>query len=351
MDADVTELRGVVCRPSPVGAVAGGRRDGRRQHDRLGAGVDGDLADAARRVLPQGDDSGGSRPGRTRTLDHAQRRQRQHRRSRVVGEHAGVASRPARGQLWTVEEDGQHEGGADGAQQVGDGVEAGEVLAHHGDDRDPAAELEELDRPARHLHRLPPAQPRVQRGAEVVLQQLTLVERPAVVLVLAVVPPPTAEADAEVHPVARQPAGGRRRVTDARHQHADAVAVEHRLEVVDRAVGNGALGKHDDVDDVDLVSGRGQHSVDEIEVELLGRGELEEAERLAFDALYRWLLRAEVAGADAQRPRQQHEVERLPARIEPGTLRRDLVPHRIDARNGARRRSGRATASRCRRRV
>ena len=155
----------------------------------------------------------GGVPAGPGTLDHAERGERQHRRPRVVGEHAGVAGGPARRQLRPVEQDRQHQRRPDRAEQVGDGVEAGEVLAHDGDDRDPAAELEELDRPAGHLHRLPPAQPRVQCAAEVVLQHLALVERPAMVLVLAVVPPPPAEADAEVHPVAGQAA---RRAGDAR---------------------------------------------------------------------------------------------------------------------------------------
>ena len=169
------------------------------------------------------------------------------------------------------------------------------------------------------------------------------------VLVLAVVPPPPAERRRRGAPSCR--AGGRlpRRVADPGDERADAVAGEHRLEVVDHVVGDGALGQHHHVDDVDLVERRGQDAVDEIEVERLGRGELEEAERLAFDALDRCLERPEVALADAQRPRQEQDVDRLPPRVDG----RDAAPGPCATRrrrlDRARRRSGRATATRCRR--
>ena len=333
--ADVTELGGVVRRPSTVGAVAGGRASTDADSSTpCGAGVErrshgcrGSGPSTGRRLGTAAD------PRRTRTLDHAERRQRQHRRPRVVGEHAGVASRPPRRQLRPVEQDGQHERRADGAQQVGDGVEAGEVLAHHGDDRDPAAELEELDRPARHLHRLPPAQLRVQRGAEVVLQHLTLVEGPAMVLVLAVVPPPAAEARRRGAPSCR--AAGRRGVDVSRtpgHEHADAVAGEHRLEVVDRVVGNGALGQHDDVDDVDLVEGRGQHAVDEIEVERsAGANSKKPNGSRSMRCTDGCCGRKSLA-----RTRSGHGNSRRLGGCRrgswPGALRRHLVPHGVDAR-------------------
>ena len=97
------------------------------------------------------------RPG---ALDHPERREGQHRRAGIVGEHAGVAGGPARRQLGSVEEDRDDERRPDGTEQLGDSVEAGEVLTHDGDERDPATELEELDRAAGNLHRLPPAQGR-----------------------------------------------------------------------------------------------------------------------------------------------------------------------------------------------
>ena len=48
----------------------------------------------------------------------------------------------------------------------------------------------------------------MERAAEVVLEDLALVERPAMVLVLAVVPPPPAQGDADVDPVVGQASGG-----------------------------------------------------------------------------------------------------------------------------------------------
>ncbi len=229
--------------------------------------------------------------------------------------------------------------------RLGDRVEAGEVLAHHGDERDPTTELEELNRSPRHRHRLPPAQTGVQRPAEVVLEDLPLVERPAVVLVLAVVPPLPAELDAEMHKVSGQLACRVRRVLDPCHESADTMAGEDRFEFVDDVAGHDALGQHDHVDNVDFVERRGEDTVDEVEIESLGGNELEEAERLALGSLGRRLPWSEVAVPDPQRPRQQQDVGRLTPRIEAAPLRRYLVPlgadtwttHTCVAREGAQR--------------
>ena len=72
-------------------------------------------------------------------------------------------------------------------------------------------------------------------------------------------------------------------------------------------------------------------SVDEIEVDGLGRGVLEEPERLPLGALDRRLPGPEVALPDAQRPRQEEDVRGLPPRVGARALRRHLVPHRADA--------------------
>ena len=275
----------------------------------------------------------GGRSVGPRALDHAERGERQHRRTRVVGEHAGVACGPARGQLRPVEEDGQHERRANRAEQVGDGVEAGEVLAHDGDDRDPSAELEELDRPARDLHRLPPAQPRVEGAAEVVLQHLALVERPAMVLVLAVVPPSPAELDAEVHPVAGQ--RGRSGVEVSRTP-AISTPTPWRASTASRSpitsVGHGALGKHDHVDDVDLVEGLGQH------VGRRGRGRLVLPGRTRRSRTAPARRAGPTPAAVGSRCRATRSGQGSSRRLagwrrgsRPRTLGRDLVPHRVDA--------------------
>ena len=64
-----------------------------------------------------------------------------------------------------------------------------EVLAHQRDDRDSFADFDDLDRPARDVDRLPPADVRVKRATKVVLVDLAFVERPAMMLVLANVEP------------------------------------------------------------------------------------------------------------------------------------------------------------------
>ena len=246
--------------------------------------------------------------------------ERQHRRTRVVGEHAGVARRPARGQLGPVEQDRQHQRRPDRAQQVGHGVEAGEVLADDGDDGDPAAELDELDRPAGHLHRLPPAQRRVQGAAEVVLEDLTLVERPAMVLVLAVVPPPPAEPHADVHPVARQAARrrstcrGRRR--SARRRRAGRARPRGRRS---RSSGTALSGSTTMSTTSTSSSAAASTSVDELEVEPARPGRTRRSRTAR--ARSRWTDAAcgrKSLSPDAQRPRQQQEVGRLTARVEPG---------------------------------
>ena len=63
--------------------------------------------------------------------------------------------------------------------------------------------------------------------------------------------------------------------------------------------GHGALGEHHHVDDVDFIERRSQDAIEQVEVEALRRDELEEAERLAFRPLCRFLERSEVAVPDA----------------------------------------------------
>ena len=328
--AGVAKLRRVVGGPAAVGGVPSGAVDRHRQQHALRPRLERDLTDAAGRVLPQRHHPGRREPGGQRTLDHAERGERQHGRAWVVGEHAGVPRRPPRRELGSVEQHRQHQRRTHGAQQVGDGVESGEVFADDRDDRDPAADLDELHGPARHLHRLPPAQRRVQRATEVVLAHLRLLERPPVVLVLPVVPPPPTELHADRHPVARLPVDVCR-LADAGDEQSDAVTGEHRFDVVDRIDRHGALGQHDHVDDVDLLERGAQHAVEQLEVEPVVRRELEEAERLTTLALDRTRPRSEVAGADPQRPRQQQDVGRPATRIVVRALGRDLVPHRVDA--------------------
>jgi hypothetical protein len=60
------------------------------------------------------------------------------------------------------------------------------------------------------------------------------------------------------------------------------------------ALVDGTLRHHDHVEAVDLVAGGDDHAVEEIQIELLRRRELEQAKELAVLAAYRPIERAEV---------------------------------------------------------
>jgi hypothetical protein len=158
------------------------------------------------------------------------------------------------------------------------------------------------------------------------------------VLVLADVKPLTARAvgrpcalsqpwiHACMHPVARVPPRAWRALTDPAHELDHAVPRQHSLELVDLGLIDCRLGQHHDVDVVDLVQSRDEHTIHEIQVEPLGRGELEESERVVLQPLHRSLQGTEVGLADPQRPRQQQQVNVLRPRIGPQVARLQLVP-------------------------
>ena len=141
------------------------------------------------RVLPQGDHRPRVPAAGSRALHHSEGTQRQHGRAGVIGQYARVPCRPARGELWPVEQRRDDQGRTDGTCELRHVVDPGEVLAHEEHNRDPVADIGELDRSAGDLHRLPPPDVGVKRAAQVILVDLCLVERPSVVLVLADVPP------------------------------------------------------------------------------------------------------------------------------------------------------------------
>jgi hypothetical protein len=95
---------------------------------------------------------------------------------------------------------------------------------------------------------------------------------------------------------------------------------------------NRALRQAHHVDAVDLVAGGDQHPVHQIQVESLGRVEVEESIRLVNIALQGTFDRAKVACAYLQRPWQQQEVEMVGARLEAPPTGRQLVPSHADAR-------------------
>jgi hypothetical protein len=79
--------------------------------------------------------------------------------------------------------------GAHRSKHVGQPVALRKVFADEKDERHPLAEFHDLDHTGRDLYSLPPTDVRVKHPAEVVLVDLSLIQRPAIELVLANVKP------------------------------------------------------------------------------------------------------------------------------------------------------------------
>ena len=75
-------------------------------------------------------------------------------------------ARPAGGELRAVEQGRRNDGRANGPDDLRHVVVLREVLAHQRDDRDSFADFYDLDRPARYVDGLPPADVRVKRATE-----------------------------------------------------------------------------------------------------------------------------------------------------------------------------------------
>jgi hypothetical protein len=122
---------------------------------------------------------------------------------------------------------------------------------------------------------------------------------------------------ARMHPVAAEPPRAWRALTDPGREHDYAVPVQDSLELVDLGLIDGGLGQHHDVDVVDLVQSRDEHTIQEVQVEPLGGGELEESDRVSLQPLHRSRQRTKVGLADPQRPRQQQQVDVFRPRVGP----------------------------------
>src|SRR5262249_46100450 len=92
---------------------------------------------------------------------------------------------PPRAQLRPVEQWDDEDHRADGAQDVGDIVDLGEVFTHERYHGRAFSGLDDLDRLAGDLDRLPPPDAGGERAPHGGLVALSLVERPTVVLGLA----------------------------------------------------------------------------------------------------------------------------------------------------------------------
>src|SRR5262249_21002405 len=128
-----------------------------------------------------------------------------------------------------------------------------EVFADEKDDRNSLAEFHDLPQAGRNVYSLPPTDVRVKHPAEVVLVDLSLIQRPAIELVLADVKPLFSgrlrvssallqpRADAAVYPIARKAPGLRRVSANADVYETHAVVVQQRLEISHLALVDGAL--------------------------------------------------------------------------------------------------------------
>ena len=108
------------------------------------------------------------------------------------------------------------------------------------------------------------------------------------------------------------------------------MAVQQRFEVVDLALGDGALGQQDDIDAARLLAGGDQHPIQQVQVEPFGRGELEESVRVLGQPLH-IAHRVKVGCLYSQRPRQQQQGGVLGAQVGAAMAGRDLVPAGVDA--------------------
>src|SRR5215469_159336 len=99
-------------------------------------------------------------------------------------------------------------------------------------------------------------------------------------LALANVHPMLAGEHADVHPVARELPRLLRTPADPGDQSGHSVTAQECLQAIDLADVYRAFWQDDGIDGVDLVEGCDEHPVHEVEIELFGRREFEEAERL-----------------------------------------------------------------------
>src|SRR5262249_31670702 len=315
-----------------VAASSGREVSARGQQDAVGARLKRYLACPSDRVFPERDHRGGVVAKGPRALGHSGGRQREHSRAGVVSQDARVPCRPARAELRSVEQGRDDDRRADRAKEVGHVVDLGEVFAHERDNDNPLADVDELHRTAGNLRSLPPADVRMERAAQVVLVDLPFVERPAVVLVLTDADPVVAGREGDVHPGGGGVAGLLRMLPDPDDETGYPVTAQQRLEIVELALVDRALREDDGADAVDFVQGCDERPIDEVEIELFGWNELEEAKGFIGPPVHRALEGPEVRLSYPKRPGQQEEVGALVARLRPRAAAGHLVPSGLDCR-------------------
>src|SRR5262245_13530876 len=113
MDGDVEVVGNVVDRRAAVGAAPGRTIPAHGEEDSLRASFERNLSAPSDRVLPQRDYCGRVPPVRSTALRHSEGSQRQDRRTRIIGQYAGISRGPSRGDLRSVQQGGDNGGGAD----------------------------------------------------------------------------------------------------------------------------------------------------------------------------------------------------------------------------------------------
>src|SRR5262245_62087483 len=128
----------------------------------------------------------------------------------------------------------------------------------------------------------------MKRAPKVILIDLPLVQRPAMMLVLADVKPLLATrgrnrsafcqawTEAVVHPIAWHAPHFRRALTHAGDERHDAMLVQQHLEIFNFALIDGTLGQDDDVDAVHLLSRGHNHPTEKVEIKLVKRREFKQ---------------------------------------------------------------------------
>src|ERR1700722_2094223 len=328
MLAHRVEVDRVLYRATPVVAPPRRRADAGGQQNALGPGLQRDLVQAVAGVFPQADDTRGAESAWTAPVYQAPGAEGQHSGTWVVGKHARIASGPPRCELRPVEERRHDPGGTDRADEVGDFVVLGKVLADQAGRGEPLAELYEVENALGHVHGLPPAHRRVQLSPEVILIDLPGVQRPSMMLGLADVEPAGTEGlqrpgaallqlrrQAPVHPVVWKLIEPRSPAAYPGGQRGYSVRLQERLQRRNLILRDRALRQAHHVDAVDLVAGGDEHPVHQIQVESLGGVEVEESIRFVGIAPRGPFDGAKVACPYLQRPWQQQEVEVVGARL------------------------------------
>jgi pimeloyl-ACP methyl ester carboxylesterase len=118
VDRHVEAADAVVDGDASVGAAPGGAVGAYRERDGMCAVLERDLSHAAGGVLPQRDHWRCLSAARPTALHHPVRCQRHHGRAGIVSQNARIACGPARVELRTVKQGGQHDRRSDRTNQL-----------------------------------------------------------------------------------------------------------------------------------------------------------------------------------------------------------------------------------------